>query len=345
MNVELLRELSNTPGIPGAEQDVQRIVSRELVGRCDEVGTDRLGNVIGLRRGTVGTEAARRPRVALVAHADEIGMVVKHVDDRGYIHFEAVGALHAPSIVSQPVAILGRTRVLGAVVPDRKQPREVPELSDLLIDVGLPAPAVAELVEIGDPIVFTQELVRINEDVFMGRNFDDRLGTYVLLETMRRAGPTAVDVYAVSSVQEEPGVRGMPVAAYAIEPDVGIAIDGSPCQSAYSRPHDETCRLGEGTGIYVLDRLTVPDRRLVSFLVDVCTRHAIPYQRNVGGGTDASALQRTGLGAAVTTVGAPVRYMHSTVQLCHARDVEATIELLARFLEHAHEFLTPEGDR
>ena len=162
--------------------------------------------------------------------------------------------------------------------------------------------------------------------------------TYTLLETMTRLGPTMVDVYAVSSVQEELGVRGMWTASYAIEPDVGIAIDGSPCRGAYPEPY-KTTEMGKGAGIYLMDRLTVGDRRLVRFLLDLCEEHEIPHQRNIGGGTDASAIQRSRAGALATTVGAPVRYMHSTVQLCHDDDVEATIKLLVTFLEHAHELI------
>ncbi len=184
---------------------------------------------------------------------------------------------------------------------------------------------------------------RLNDHVSIGRNFDDRIGTYCLLEAMRRVGPTRVDVYAVSTVQEEVGVRGIPAAAYEIEPDIGIALDGSLTQHAYAPPHQWTCELGKGTGVYLIDNLTIGDRRLVAFLLQLAEEHGIAVQKNIGGGTDASVLQRTRGGSMATTIGAPVRYMHSTVQLCHDDDVEATISLLTTFLEHAHELpLRPE---
>jgi len=198
---------------------------------------------------------------------------------------------------------------------------------------------VLELIEVGDPITFAQEYVQLNERVCMGRNFDDRIGTYCLLEMMRRLDDTAIDVYAVSTVQEEVGVRGMPVVAYAIEPDIGIAIDGSLSRGPYPELQGHTCEMGDGTGIYLMDNLTIGDRRLVSFLIDLCREHGIAFQRNIGGGTDASALQRVRAGSLSTTVGAPVRYMHSTVQLCHVDDIEATVALLAIFAQHAHELL------
>lgn len=342
MNLQLLSSLCNASGISGFEDDIQAVVIEVLKESCDETWRDRLGNVIGLKRASASTAGAGRvPRVVLAAHSDEIGMMVKHIGPEGFIHFAPVGGIQAAAITSQLVTIHGRKPIRGVIVPVVGTETTPPVLEELQIDLGLPYDEVCELVQVGDPITFAQELVQLNSNVYMSRNFDDRLGTYCLLEAMKRVGPTQVDVYAVSTVQEEVGVRGAPVAAFAIEPDIGIAIDGSLCRGAgaWTKPHERTCELGEGTGIYVMDRLTMGDRRLVKFLVDLCKQHEIPFQRNVGGGTDASAIQRNKTGALVTTIGAPVRYMHSTVSLCHEDDVEATIALLTTFLERAHEML------
>jgi len=278
----------------------------------------------------------------LAAHVDEIGMMVKHVDSHGFIRFEPMGGLNAQVIISQRVVIHGRRPVGAVVVPDTRADSKDKgtKTEEAYLDTGLSRDALCKLVNVGDVVTFAPGIELLNEKVYVGRNFDDRIGTYCLLEVMRRVGDTCVDTYAVSSVQEEVGVRGMKSAAYAIEPDIGIAIDGSLCWGPYAGEHENTCTLGKGTGIYLMDRLTIGDRRLVRFLFDLCERHQIPCQRNVGGGTDASAIQQSRAGALSTTVGAPVRYMHSTVQLCHADDIEATIALLARFLEHAHELLT-----
>lgn len=334
MNFELLSRISNAPGIPGYEDEIQAIVMEILNASCDQMRRDRMGNVIGLKRAAKNPTGSTRPlRVVLAAHADEVGMMVQEINPDGYIRFQQVGRLAPPSIMSQPVVIHGRERVRGVIVPHRDK---VLDVEEMLIDVGLPRDQVSRMVEVGDPITFVQEVLWVNEKVVMGRNFDDRIGTYTLLETVRRVGETNVDVYAVSTVQEELGVRGMWTAAYAIEPDVGIAIDGSPCRGAYSDAFRST-EMGKGTGIYLMDRLTVGDRRLVNFLLELCHSHGIPHQKNIGGGTDASAIQRSKAGALATTVGAPVRYMHSTVQLCHDDDIEATILLLKTFLEQAHE--------
>ncbi len=340
MNEQLLRRVCNTPGIPGFEDPIQDVVAETLAPRCDEVRRDRMGNVIGLRKAT-GPPADGRPlRVMLAAHADEVGMMVRHIDDDGFIRFEPMGGLQVMAIISQHVIIHGREPLRGVIAPTNtpsKKKDEPPEVKDLLIDVGLPADEVRRRVQVGDIVTFAQELVKLNERVWSGRNFDDRLGTYCLLEAMNRVGETAVDAYAVSTVQEENGVRGAPVATFAIEPDIGLAIDGSVTWGPHIKKHEWICALGGGAGVYLMDRLTVGQPRLVRFLFELAERRGIRCQRNIGGGTDAKAIQRTGRGALATTVGAPTRYMHSTVQLAHADDIDATADLLVAFLEHAHE--------
>ncbi len=344
MDMELLRRVCDAPGVPGYEDEAQVVVTEVLRKSCNEVRRDRLGNVIGLRRATRPPANGAPPKVVLAAHVDEIGMMVKHVDSNGFIRFEPMGGLSAQVISSQRVVIHGRRPVGAVVVPDTRADSKdkVTKTEEAYLDTGLPRDALCKLVNVGDVVTFAPGVELLNEKIYVSRNFDDRIGTYCLLEVMRRVGDTSVDTYAVSSVQEEVGVRGMKSAAYAIEPDIGIAIDGSLCWGPYAGEHENTCTLGKGTGIYIMDRLTIGDRRLVRFLFDLCERHQIPCQRNVGGGTDASAIQQSRAGALSTTVGAPVRYMHSTVQLCHADDIEATVALLARFLEHAHELLVDE---
>ncbi|MCC7495699.1 MAG: hypothetical protein IT204_25335 [Fimbriimonadaceae bacterium] len=335
MDAQLLAQVCNTPGISGFEEPIQEVVTAALRPCCDEVWRDRIGNVIGLRRATDPRPGERPLRVVLAAHADEIGMMVKSIDGDGFMRFQPVGGLNAQAIVSQRVVIHGQQPIQGVIVPARDG--GPPALADMLIDVGRPREEVVRLVTVGDPVSFAQELVQLNDQVYMGRNFDDRLGTYCLLAALQQLPAAQVDVYAVSTVQEEVGVRGMPPAAYAIEPDIGLAIDGSVTWGAHIPKHEYLCALGEGTGIYLMDGLTIGDRRLLRFLFELCERHQIRYQRNIGGGTDASALQRTGRGALATTVGAPTRYMHSTVQLAHVDDIDATVQLLATFLQHAHE--------
>ena len=341
MDFDLLARVVNTPGLSGHEDAVQEIVAAEMRAVCDEVRRDRLGNLIGRRGPAQHSGTTRPPRVALAAHVDEIGAMVKHIDGDGYIRFQRVGGLYSQTLQSQRVIVHGREPVQGVIAPDfnLREGDKIPSTDDLLIDVGLAKEEAERLIRVGDPITFAQELVKLNDRVVMGRNFDDRIGTYCLLEAMKRANAARVEAFYVSTVQEEVGVRGMPVAAYAIEPDLGLAIDGSLVRAAHVKPHAVTCDMGKGAGIYLMDNLTIGDRRLVGFLCDLCEREGIPYQRNIGGGTDAAAIQQSRNGVIATTIGAPVRYMHSTVQLCHADDMDASVALLVKFMETAHEFM------
>lgn len=337
MDQQLFERICNVPGIPGFEDAAQEVVREALKGFCDEIQQDRLGNLIGVKKASQAPGNAERPlRVLLAAHVDEIGMMVKHIDEGGgYVRFQPVGGLHSSVLVSQPVIIHGKEPVNGIIVPNTNN--NLPAPQDLIIDTAMPGDRLGQLIEIGDMITFAQKTFRMNDKVYAGRNFDDRVGTYCMVEAMRGLGPTSVDVYAVSTVQEEVGVRGMPAAAYAIDPDIGVAIDGGVTTDPNHGKPERLCEMGKGAAIYLMDGLTISDRRLARFLIELCERFDICFQRNIGGGTDASAIQRSKAGALAATVGAPVRYMHSTVQLCHVDDIEATVDLLRVFLEHAHE--------
>ena len=176
MNRTLLERVCNTPGIPGFEDAIQKVVRETLGPACDDVRRDRMGNVIGLRRATNPPEGEDPLRVVVAAHADEIGMMVKHIDGDGFIRFEPVGGLNAQAIVSQRVIVHSRQPVNGVVVPTKGD--KPPAMKDMLIDVGLSKVEVCKRIEVGDVITFAQELVQLNDKVYMGRNFDDRLGTY-----------------------------------------------------------------------------------------------------------------------------------------------------------------------
>jgi endoglucanase len=344
-NLSLLRRLANAPGVSGFEEAAQAIAYEELAAHADEVWRDRMGNVIALKRAVTNGAAPPR-RLMYAAHVDEIGMMVRHVDADGFIRFQAIGGLDPRTLVSERVVVHGtkngKHELKGVIAPQAgwlgtAQDRErVFPMKELYIDLGRAAKDVHALVNRGDVITLAAEFALLSDDVVVGRNFDDRIGVYCLVEAFKRIAAPPVDVYAVSTVQEEVGVRGAPTAAHAIQPDIALAIDGSlPSDTPYATPDERQCSLGQGTGIYLIDNRTIGNPGLIAGLLATCEEHGIACQRNLGGATDASEIQRRNLGAWATTIGAPTRYMHSTVQLCHLDDVEATVRLLAHFPFHA----------
>lgn len=342
---DLMRRLVDTPGVSGFEDEAQEIVHAELAAHADEIWRDRMGNVIAVKRATASSVDPPR-RLMYAAHIDEIGMMVKHIDPDGFVRFQTIGGLDPRTLPSERVLVhatrSGPQTLKGVIAPqagwlgtpeDRERVFKVPEL---YIDLGLPASEVHARVHRGDVITLAAAFDRLNDDVVVGRNFDDRIGVYCLIEAFKRIEAPSIDVFAVSTVQEEVGVRGVPTAAHVVQPDIALAIDGSlPSDTPYAVPEERQCALGEGTGIYLIDNRTIGTPALVEALIATCEEHGIPYQRNLGGATDASEIQRRNLGAWATTIGAPTRYMHSTVQLCHLADVEATVQLLARFAHRA----------
>ena len=344
MNEPLLRALCDAPGVSGGEDEVRELARAELEPHADEVRVDRLGNLIAVRRAARAAGEAPPLKVMVAAHMDEIGFMVKAIDERGFIRVQPVGGFDPRTLVSQRLVIHGRQQV-GAVfapipnwIESDEERRRVTPLEQLVVDTGLPADQVRARVEIGDYVTLAAEFATLNDRVVMARNFDDRLGVYVLVEMLRNLGDLAVDLYAVGTTQEEVGVRGAAVAAYAIDPDVGVALDGSVSSDVpYARDDLQYTRLGAGVGIYRFDRLTISDRPLYDLLSDTARSHGIPYQVTMWGGTDASAMQRSRSGALACTVGVPVRYMHSTVQLAHWDDIEGNVALMRRFLARAHE--------
>lgn len=335
MNTRLLMELCQTPAIPGREQPLIDLMTRELRKTCDKVEVDGMGNVLGHRKGT--RPGARK--IMLAAHMDEIGFVVSHIDKNGFLRFSARGG-HVPRVlISQRVRIMGRQTLIGVVEGSpaflkREDMQKAPEIKDLFIDTGLPEKEVKKAVEIGDVIVLDRECIE-QGDICMAKAFDDRVGCYVLLETMKRLKSTLGDVYAVGTAQEEVGVRGAFTASRGIIPDIGIALDVT---AAFDTPgvaeHEQVSRLGEGVAIKIADSASISNHGIVKHMQALAKKHRIKHQLEIlpFGGTDATAMQRHGKGA-VCTLSVPTRYVHSPNEIVHKKDLEAAINLLVKFIE------------
>ena len=356
INVELLKRLCETPGIPGREDQLRAVVVEELRPLVDDLTVDALGNVVGLRRARAGYDpesddeqaTAGRRRVMLSAHLDEIGFLVKHVDDRGFLRLQPLGGFDARTLFAQRVLVHSSNGgpLRGVLATSAKpthllQPDEIkpPKIEEYFVDLGLPADRVAAMVEIGDMVTLERAVERVG-DCVVGKAMDDRAGVFVMLEALRAVGQHHVDIVAVASVQEEIGLRGAGTAAYHLEPDIGVALDVTLALDIPGRsPEEHIARLGGGTAIKIMDSSVISHPRLVSHFRDIARREGIPHQMEIlpRGGTDAGAIQRSRGGVASITLSIPTRYVHTVNELVHLADLDASIHLLARYLDEAHQ--------
>jgi putative aminopeptidase FrvX len=340
--MELLKKLCEAHGVPGREEVVRELVMSELRGICDEIRTDALGNVIALKKGS-----GRGPKVMLAAHMDEIGFLVSHIDEKsGFLRIDPVGGFDPRVLMAQRVVVHTESGdligIIGSKPPhilteeERKKPLE---LKDLFIDLGLPADEVKKRVSIGDFITLQQDFTEVGNLVSC-KALDDRVGVYVMIEAVKKAKKHVCDIYAVATTQEEVGVRGARVSSFNIAPDVGVALDVTVASDVPGvGEHEHVTKLGAGVAIKIKDSLSISNPKLVRTMRQIAEQKKIKYQLEIlpRGGTDAGAIQMTREGVAAITLSIPTRYLHSVVEAAHKDDIQAAIDLLAAFLEVAHE--------
>src|SRR5512143_4083769 len=316
MGVELLRQPVEAHGIAGREERIQPIVIAAMKPLVDEIRIDHLGNVVGHRKGD------GRTRAVVMAHMDEIGFLVSHIDANGFLRVLPVGGWDPRTMMAQRVIVHGRRDLPGVfgipkpthILTDEER-RKVLQISDYYIDVGLPAETVKAQVQVGDWVTMDQDMIEIG-DMYSSKTMDDRVGVYVMLEALRAARSTTADIYVVASTQEEVGLRGAQVSAFGISPTVALALDITLAVDTPGVPEPEhVTALGAGTAIKIMDSSAISDPKLVDFFRKLATDRKIKHQIEIlpRGGTDAGGMQRVGGGVPVITVSIPTRYVHSVV--------------------------------
>jgi len=348
----ILKTLSEAVGVSGDEASVRAILIDAVRQHVDEIDVDALGNVLAFKRGTAqpgagshaGAEAPsasepRRLRVMLDAHMDEVGLMVAGHDGDGFLRVRSVGGIDArllPGALLQvgPEQIPGVIGVKPIHLLDEGEDKKVPQLKDLVVDIGARSKDEAKkLTPMGTYAAFVTQFREMGPTV-SGKAFDDRAGCAVLVELLK-GERFSFDLYAAFTVQEEVGLRGARVAAYAIDPDCAFALEGT---IADDIPKDKdvspTTELGQGPAITVMDRSFIADRRLVRLLTDTARELGIPYQfKQPGvGGTDAGALHLAREGVPSVTVAVPCRYIHSPVALLNLDDFDNTVRLMREAL-------------
>jgi endoglucanase len=332
---ELLAELTETSGVPGYEGRVGAVVREELADTTDRVRTDAMGNVVGTVEGD-GEYA-----VAVAAHMDEIGFMVRHVHEDGFLELDALGGWDPRAMRAQRVTIRAEggdlPGVLGSPPPhtqseeDREEP---PDVEDFHVDVGLPEPAVSDLVSVGDTVTMRQSTTVVGNHV-TGKALDDRVCVFAMLEAACRLSDPEVTVHFVATVQEEVGLRGAEAVGFDLDPDLGIALDVTVAHDLPGFDDGEhVTALGDGVGVKLKDGSVVTTPGVHRRLRAVAEAEGIDFQREVlpSGGTDTAKLQRVAGARPVGALSIPTRYLHTVVESAHGDDVEAAIDLLASFL-------------
>jgi endoglucanase len=331
----LLRELTEIDGVPGYEDAVRAVVRRELAAATDELRTDAMGNVVG----TVGDGEYE---VVVAAHMDEIGFMVRHVTDEGFLQLDALGGWDPRILRAQRVRVHTEagslTGIIGSVPPHtltEEQREERQEVSDVHVDLGRPADEVAERVSVGDPVTMQQTTIRMGETV-TGKALDDRVCLFAMLEAARRVDSPEVTVHFVATVQEEVGLRGAQAVGVDLDPDLALALDVTVANDVPGfEAADHVTELGEGVAVKLKDSSVITSPKVSRRLRDVAETEGIPHQLEVlpAGGTDTANLQRSGGAVPVGALSVPTRYLHTPTECAHVADVDATVDLLSAFLE------------
>ena len=326
--IKLLERLCNACAVSGDEGEVRQIVLEEIKGHVDDVRVDALGNVLAIKKGS----AKKRLRVMLSAHMDEVGFMLVADDGDGLYRFETVGGMDLRQLPGKAV-LVGRDHIPGVIgarpihLTTAEERRHTIPLDALRIDLAPGGKAKP-----GDRAAFATRFQR-SGPVLIAKSLDNRFGVAALIELVRHA-PANIDLLAAFTVQEEIGLRGAKVAAYALEPDLAIAVDSTPANDLPTHDDEENAayntKLGFGPAIYIADGATFSDPRLVRFLAETGDLEKIPYQfrQPGGGGTDAGAIHKSRAGVPSASVSVPHRYSHTAASVARLDDWKNYIFLL-----------------
>jgi endoglucanase len=335
---QFLQRLVETTGPSGYEAQTQQVWRERVQDAADSIRTDALGNCIATLNGD------GRPSVMIDAHIDEIGFLIKYIDDNGFLYFSPIGGFDPSTLAGGRVRIIGKNGpVLGVLgrkpihLLEADERKKAPELKSMWIDIGVSSREEAEaLIGMGDAGGRAAGMARLRGNTIAANSLDDRVGGYVMAETIRNlaAGRPAAAVHAASSVQEEIGLRGARVSAYTIDADIGIALEVTWTSDHPQAPKTELgdCRLGGGP---VLMRGANVNPRVFERLVAAAEAEGVAYQVDVyagGSPTDGNVMQMSRRGMAVGILSVPTRYLHTASEIVSTDDVDQTVQVLTRFV-------------
>lgn len=335
-----LKMLTEGFGVSGFEYSLSKAVYDEFTELSDSVTIDRLGNVIAHKIGTGNGNI----KIMLAAHMDEIGFMVKYIEDNGFIRFASIGGIDPRTVIGQEVNVHGSNNIMGVVgskpphlLVDKEEEKAI-KLEDMIIDTGYSKEQLEKLVSIGDTITIKRKTTKLLNDRAAGKSMDDRAGVVVLYETLKQLEGLKhySDVYMVATVQEEVSMSGAFTSSYSIEPDIGIAVD-----VGFGRTPEldkaDSLELGKGPGVTLGGNIHPGLRKK---LMETSKINGVPVQTEIAPGptgTDARAMQITKDGIPALVISIPLRYMHTSVELLDLNDIDHTARLLAQFINSISE--------
>lgn len=335
----LLKKLTEASGVSGNEKEVREMIIEEIKDYVDEIKIDSLGNLIAIKKGSAGY-----PKIMLAAHMDETGLMVKSIDENGFIKFYTVGGIDDRILISKVVSI-GKDKVRGVIGAKAIHLQEPDERNktlkhkQLYIDIGAKSKAEAEkLVSLGDYVTFFSDYVEFGDQLVKAKALDDRIGCAILIEILKyRYNST---IAAVFTVQEEIGLRGAGPAAYSLNPDIAVIVEGTTCHDVtdIDEPNFAT-RLGAGPALSIMDNASYYNKNILNRIIETAKKENIPYQlrQTTMGGTDAGSIHLAREGILCAGIAVPCRYIHSPISVMSKKDFEGCSNLVKAFLESIRE--------
>lgn len=340
MKNDFLEKILSTPTVSGFESKGREAFVNYLKPYVDKIEIDSLGNAMAYR--IVSSEA---PMIMIEAHIDEIGFQVIYIDDNGSIFLRRNGGIDLQCVVGSKVVITTDTGYINGVIGKTPihllttaEREKLPELSSLWVDTGLSADEIKERVKVGAPVSYATNYQWLTEDRITSKALDDKIGVFVVAEVMRRLcenNISNVNVCGVATVQEEVGCRGAAISSFRINPNINITVDVDFATDVPNCPKTKfgDIKLGEGV---ILSRNLDNNPMLVDNMQEIANNHNICIQLSARphstGGTNASRIQLSRQGIMTLSLGIPCRYMHTPVEVCDMRDVDACINLIEDFI-------------
>ncbi len=322
---ELIKKLTEAYGPSGYENDVMNMIKEEIKDYVDDLKIDKMGNLVALKQG----KGNDRKKIMFAAHADEIGLMVTHIEKEGFLRFTNIGGINPYNLVGARIKLQSGQK--GMVSHEHLDSMKDLKLEKMYMDIGSSSEEESKkIVSLGDIAVYDQKTQFIDGRI-MGKAIDDRIGCAVLIETAKQVGEVDNDIFLVFTVQEEVGLRGGRTSAYSINPDLGIAVDVTRTGDTPGAKRMDVA-LGKGVAIKIKDSSLITSQKVKKLIIDTAERENIKYQLEVleRGGTDAGAINLAREGIPAGCLSLPCRYVHSYSEVVALEDVENTIKLAVK---------------